>query len=74
MLIPVYMLTYLGDGVWGTYASKHYSVRARALSNFVGPCLAILINPLFGMILDMTNVRPRTKGIIGFWVWTLPSA
>ncbi|EFW99067.1 duf895 domain protein membrane protein [Grosmannia clavigera kw1407] len=74
MLVPIYMLTYFGDGVWGTYASKHYSVRARALSNFVGPCLAVLINPLFGKILDMKNVRPRTKGMIGFWVWTLPSA
>ncbi|KAM0418895.1 hypothetical protein ACHAPT_012160 [Fusarium lateritium] len=74
MLIPIYALTYFGDGVWGTYASLHFSVRARAFSNFIGPLLAVFINPLFGMILDMKSLGPRKKGIIAFWVWALPTA
>ncbi|KAJ9130960.1 Peroxidase [Pleurostoma richardsiae] len=73
MLIPIYILTYFGDGVWGTYNSLHFSVRARALSSFIGPVLAVFINPFFGMILDMKMVNPRRKGTIAFWVWMLPT-
>ncbi|KAK8869439.1 hypothetical protein IAR55_000003 [Kwoniella newhampshirensis] len=74
LLIPVYVLTYFGDGVWGTYLSLHFSVRSRALSSLVAPLSALLINPLFGMILDMKSVGPRKKGLIAFWIWTVPSA
>ena len=73
LLIPIYILTYFGDGVWGTYNSLHLSVRARALASLVGPLLAVFINPLFGMILDMKEVGPKKKGIIAFWVWTIPT-
>lgn len=54
--------------------SLHFSVRARALSSLVTPILAVLMNPLFGMILDMKSVGPRKKGMIAFWVWTIPTA
>ena len=74
MLIPIYILTYFGDGVWGTYLSLHFSVRARALSTLVGPLAAVFINPLFGMILDMKSLGPKSKGKIAFWVWTIPTA
>ncbi|XXG98145.1 hypothetical protein Hte_004466 [Hypoxylon texense] len=74
LLIPIYFLTYFGDGVWGTYMSLHFSVRARALSSLVTPILAVIMNPLFGMILDMKSVGPKKKGIIAFWVWTIPTA
>ncbi|KAI4867429.1 duf895 domain protein membrane protein [Hypoxylon rubiginosum] len=74
LLIPIYFLTYFGDGVWGTYLSLHFSVRARALSSLVTPILAVLMNPLFGMLLDMKSLGPKKKGIIAFWVWTLPTA
>ncbi|CAI0647663.1 unnamed protein product [Colletotrichum noveboracense] len=73
LLIPVYILTYFGDGVWGTYLSLHFSVRARALSAMLGPLVAVVMNPLFGMILDMKSVGPRRKGIIAYWVWTIPT-
>ncbi|KAI1380273.1 duf895 domain protein membrane protein [Hypoxylon crocopeplum] len=74
LLIPIYILTYFGDGVWGTYLSLHFSVRARALHSLVTPLLAVLINPLFGMILDMKRFGPKRKATIAFWVWTIPSA
>ncbi|KAI8234022.1 hypothetical protein K4K54_009278 [Colletotrichum sp. SAR 10_86] len=73
LLIPVYILTYFGDGVWGTYLSLHFSVRARALSAMLGPLVAVVMNPLFGMILDMKSVGPRRKGMIAYWVWTVPT-
>ncbi|KAI8315209.1 hypothetical protein K4K59_001539 [Colletotrichum sp. SAR11_240] len=73
LLIPVYILTYFGDGVWGTYLSLHFSVRARALSAMLGPLVAVVMNPLFGMILDMKSVGPRRKGMIAYWVWTIPT-
>ncbi|CZR58693.1 uncharacterized protein PAC_08585 [Phialocephala subalpina] len=71
LLISIYIFTYFGDGVWGTYMSLHFSVRARALGSFVGPLAAIFINPLFGMILDMKSIDPRRKEIITFWIWSL---
>ncbi|RDW64680.1 hypothetical protein BP6252_10331 [Coleophoma cylindrospora] len=69
LLIPIYMYTYFGDGVWGTYTSLHLSVRSRALVSLVGPVVAVLINPLFGMLLDMKSLGPKKKGIIAFWAW-----
>ncbi|KAI8293725.1 hypothetical protein K4K56_004116 [Colletotrichum sp. SAR 10_98] len=73
LLIPVYILTYFGDGVWSTYLSLHFSVRARALSAMLGPLVAVVMNALFGMILDMKSVGSRRKGMIAFWVWTIPT-
>lgn len=71
MLIPIYMLTYFGDGVWSTYAALHFSVRARALSTLVAALAAVVINPLFGMILDMRSLGPKRKGNIAYWIWTI---
>ncbi|KAK8861196.1 hypothetical protein IAR55_002015 [Kwoniella newhampshirensis] len=72
MLIPIFILTYFGDGVWGTYLSLHFSVRARALSSLVTSIAAVLLNPLFGMILDRKKVGPRKKANVAFWVFTIP--
>lgn len=73
MLIPMYVLTYFGDGVWGTYNTLHLSVRARALNSFIGPVIAVVANFLFGMVLDMKSLGPRTKGRIAFWIYTIPT-
>ncbi|KAH8883766.1 duf895 domain protein membrane protein [Thozetella sp. PMI_491] len=73
LLIPIYILTYFGDGVWGTYHSQHFSVRTRALGALIGHTLAAILNPFFGLLLDMKSVGPRRKGMIAFFVWVIPT-
>ncbi|OCF39058.1 hypothetical protein I317_07128 [Kwoniella heveanensis CBS 569] len=72
MLIPVFALTYFGDGVWGTYMSLHFSVRSRALSTLICSLAAVFVNLAFGKILDTKKWGPRRKAIIAFWVFTIP--
>ncbi|WVQ94653.1 hypothetical protein IAU59_001733 [Kwoniella sp. CBS 9459] len=72
MLIPMFALTYFGDGVWGTYMSLHFSVRSRALSTLLCSLAAVFVNLAFGKILDTKRWGPKRKATVAFWVFTIP--
>ncbi|WVQ62893.1 uncharacterized protein L199_001042 [Kwoniella botswanensis] len=73
LLIPIFILTYFGDGVWGTYMSLHFSVRGRALSTLVNSLGAVVVNLAFSRILDTKRFGPRRKANLAFWTFTIPA-
>ncbi|OCF45331.1 hypothetical protein I317_00854 [Kwoniella heveanensis CBS 569] len=69
LLIPVYIFTFFGDGVWFTYLAVHFSVRTRALSSLIAPVSSIVLQPIFGYILDQRRWGPRAKGMAAYGVY-----
>lgn len=59
-------------GVFSTYLSLHFSVRARALSAFITPLSCILSTAVYGILLDWRRFSQKTRGYYGFALWAVP--
>ncbi|WWC58971.1 uncharacterized protein I303_101516 [Kwoniella dejecticola CBS 10117] len=73
MAIPAFYSFFYG-GVYTTYLSLHFSVRARALSSFLYPLCTILLCTGFGRLIDSKRWSQKTRAWIGFAFWAVPQA
>ncbi|WVQ74184.1 hypothetical protein IAR50_003778 [Cryptococcus sp. DSM 104548] len=72
VFLPAFYSFFYG-GVYGTYLSLHFSVRARALSSLITPSATILMVTLYGKyILDNKRWSQRTRGWLAFALWAIP--
>ncbi|RMZ71107.1 major facilitator superfamily transporter [Pyrenophora seminiperda CCB06] len=71
VFIPAFYSFFYG-GTMGTYLSLHFSVRARALSSLIVPCIVIPCVLAFGRLLDSTRIPQKRKAWIGFLIWVIP--
>lgn len=66
------LLSFFYGGVFSTYLSLHFSVRARALSAFITPLSCILSTGVYGVLLDWRRFSQKTRGYYGFALWAVP--
>ncbi|KAK8853498.1 hypothetical protein IAR55_004205 [Kwoniella newhampshirensis] len=71
IFIPAFYSFFYG-GVYGTYLSLHFSVRARALSTLIIPCATILMVMVYGVLLDTKRFSQRQKAAIAVAAWVIP--
>ncbi|WVQ97276.1 hypothetical protein IAU59_004387 [Kwoniella sp. CBS 9459] len=63
---PQYASHFLADS---PHAAVHCSVRTRALSSRIAPVSSIVLQPIFGYILDQQRRGPRAKGMAAYIVY-----
>ncbi|WWC69811.1 uncharacterized protein I206_103754 [Kwoniella pini CBS 10737] len=73
MFFPAFYSFFYG-GVYTTYLSLHFSVRARALSSFLYPLVTIMLCTAFGRLIDNKRWSQKTRAWIGFAFWAVPQA
>ncbi|WWC64898.1 uncharacterized protein I303_107512 [Kwoniella dejecticola CBS 10117] len=73
VFIPAFYSFFYG-GVYGTYLSLHFSVRARALSSLITPSAVIVMVMIYGMMLDNKKMTQRKKAWIALGLWAIPQA
>ncbi|KAK4689638.1 hypothetical protein P7C73_g465, partial [Tremellales sp. Uapishka_1] len=71
MAIPAFYSFFYG-GVYTTYLSLHFSVRARALSSFITPVGSILLCMGYGYVIDNKLMSQRKRAWMGFAFWAIP--
>ncbi|XPS99442.1 hypothetical protein M3J09_008619 [Ascochyta lentis] len=71
VFIPAFYSFFYG-GTMGTYLSLHFSVRARALSSLLVPCITIPSVILFGKLLDNQRWSQRRRAWVAFLAWIIP--
>ncbi|WVR07876.1 hypothetical protein IAU60_004919 [Kwoniella sp. DSM 27419] len=72
VFLPAFYSFFCG-GVYGTYLSLHFSVRARALSSLVVPSFTVVMVTLYGIMLDNRKMSQRAKAWLAFAMWVLPN-
>ncbi|KAK6905648.1 hypothetical protein I203_106478 [Kwoniella mangroviensis CBS 8507] len=73
IFLPAFYSFFYG-GVYGTYLSLHFSVRARALSSLIVPTIVIPMVMAYGAMLDNKRWSQKTKGWVAFAMWAIPQA
>ncbi|WWC92017.1 uncharacterized protein L201_006971 [Kwoniella dendrophila CBS 6074] len=73
VFIPAFYSFFCG-GVYGTYLSLHFSVRARALSSLIVPSAVIVMVIAYGSFLDNKRWSQKRKAWIAFGLWAVPQA
>ncbi|WWC58580.1 uncharacterized protein I303_101123 [Kwoniella dejecticola CBS 10117] len=73
VFMPAFYSFFYG-GVYGTYLSLHFSVRARALSSLLIPTTVIPMVMAYGTMLDNKRWSQKKKGWIAFAMWAIPQA
>ncbi|RBR10207.1 uncharacterized protein FIESC28_09593 [Fusarium coffeatum] len=73
MFVPAFYSFFYG-GSMGTYLNLHFSVRARALSSMVMPCLVIVMVIAYGKLLDTAHWSQKKRAWIAFAFWAIPQA
>ncbi|CAA9959598.1 hypothetical protein P3342_004843 [Pyrenophora teres f. teres] len=73
VFIPAFYSFFYG-GTMGTYLSLHFSVRARALSSLLVPCIVIPCVLSFGKLLDTKRISQKRKAWIAFLIWLIPQS
>ncbi|KAH8759174.1 membrane protein [Hyaloscypha finlandica] len=71
VFIPAFYSFFYG-GTMGTYLSLHFSVRARALSSLITPCITIPMVMLYGKLLDVKRWSQMQRACIAFALWVIP--
>ncbi|OCF32125.1 membrane protein [Kwoniella heveanensis BCC8398] len=73
VFMPAFYSFFYG-GVYGTYLSLHFSVRARALSSLIVPTCTILMVTVYGILLDNKRWTQRQKAACATILWVVPQA
>ncbi|KAH7562174.1 major facilitator superfamily domain-containing protein [Bipolaris maydis] len=71
IFLPSFYSFFYG-GTMGTYLSRHFSVRARALSSLLVPVITIPSVIIFGKLLDSTRWSQRRRAWTAMMAWILP--
>ncbi|WRT64090.1 uncharacterized protein IL334_001019 [Kwoniella shivajii] len=73
VFMPAFYSFFYG-GVYGTYLSLHFSVRARALSTLLVPCATIIMVMGYGAMLDNKKWSQKKRAWIALSMWAIPQA
>jgi hypothetical protein len=71
MFLPAFYSFYYG-GTYSTYLAVNFSVRARALSSFLTPCIIVVSVLLYGAFLDNKYMSLKSRAWCGFAMWLTP--